>query len=126
MVNMKVYVAIVIVLEVYSVQYYCDFWCCKWTYTMGTTWSRQQRVQGLTNCNHYELSWILYYNTFSSLLLQYHFKQIKQYLHVCNPNISLTDSEWYQKLEPLSKSICKCLQELAVPSANVSVDEIMV
>lgn len=47
-------------------------------------------------------------------------------LHIADPDIVLTDMEWYKKLEPISSSIRQHCQTLAIPAINVSVDEMMV
>jgi hypothetical protein len=151
--EMKAYVAIVIVLGVYRIRSYSDFWRCRRTCSLiqkaaiiaggraapagsrpgvarlGFRQRRVRRPQTLTvERNHNELSWIPHYNTFRASLSRRRFTQIKRYLHVSDPDLTgaLTDAEWYKKLEPLSSSICTRSQELAVPGTNTSVDEMMV
>ena len=132
----KEYVAIVLVLGVYRVRSYCDFWQRSQTHSQplgnAAAGSRHRvrwpRVWGPApqDQNHNELSWIPNYNTFSTSSSRHRFTSIKRYLHVSDSDLTLTDLEWYQYLEPLCSSIRKCLQELAVPATNTSVDEMMV
>jgi len=152
--EMKAYVAIVIVLGVYRVRSYSDFWCCRRTCSLvqraaiiadgraapagtsrpgmarpGFRQRRVRRPQILTvERNRNELSWIPHYNTFRASRSRRRFTHIKRYLHVSDPDLTdaLTDAQWYTKLEPLSSSIRTHTQELAVPGTHTSVNEMMV
>ena len=54
------------------------------------------------------------------------FQQIKKYLHLSDPYISLTRSEWYRKLEPLASTLQERFQKYYFPGNKVAIDEAMV
>ena len=54
------------------------------------------------------------------------FQQIKKYLHLSDPYISLTKGEWNQKLEPLSSTLQERFRQYYFPSSKVAIDEAMV
>jgi len=55
-----------------------------------------------------------------------HFSQIKRFLHISDPKLLLSRSEWFQKLEPLNAMIRSRCQQLYFPFSNVTVDEMMI
>ena len=151
--EMKAYVAIVIVLGVYWVRSYSDYWRCRRMCSLvqraaiiaggraapaGSRpcvrrlgWRQRTvlRPQTLTvERNRNELSRIPHYYTFRVSLSQRRLRQIERYLPASGPDLTdaLTDAEWYIKLVPLISSICTCSQELAVSGTHPSVNEMMV
>lgn len=57
---------------------------------------------------------------------QKRFSQIKRYLHISDPALQLSRSEWFQKLEPLSSMLQSRSQRYYLPASNVTVDEMMI
>ena len=53
-----------------------------------------------------------------------HFEQIKRYLHISSPMVTINN--YFEKLEPLLSKIRDVSKQLYTPSSNVSVDEMMV
>ncbi|KAF8242542.1 hypothetical protein K440DRAFT_638920 [Wilcoxina mikolae CBS 423.85] len=125
--ELKAYVAIVIVLGVFRVRSYREFWRQKWECKLGIQLQRRVPRRGTrAKTVHHDMVWIPYHDIFSTALSCSRFIQIKRYIHVCDPNIHLNEAEWYKKLEPLNSSIRGRCQSLAVPATNTSVDEMMV
>ena len=54
------------------------------------------------------------------------FCQIKRYLHISDPKLQLSRSEWFEKLEPLNSIIQSRCQQYYLPASNVTVDEMMI
>jgi len=54
------------------------------------------------------------------------FSQIKRYLHIFDPKMQLSRSEWFQKLEPLNTMLRTQCQKFYFPASNVTVDEMMI
>ena len=54
------------------------------------------------------------------------FSQIKRYLHISDPQLQLSRSEWFEKLEPLNSMIQSRCQQYYLPASNVTVDEMMI
>ena len=54
------------------------------------------------------------------------FSQIKRYLHISDPKLQLSRSEWFQKVEPLNTMIQSRCQRFYFPASNVTVDEMMI
>ena len=54
------------------------------------------------------------------------FSQIKRFLHISDPQLQLSRSEWFQKLEPLNAMIRSRCQQFYFPASNVTVDEMMI
>ena len=54
------------------------------------------------------------------------FSQIKRYLHISDPALELSRSEWFQKLEPVSSMLQSRSQKYYLPASNVTVDEMMI
>jgi len=54
------------------------------------------------------------------------FSQIKRYIHISDPEIQLSHSEWFKKLEPLNTMIQTRCQIYYFPASNITVDEIMI
>ena len=54
------------------------------------------------------------------------FSQIKRYLHISDPQLQLSRSEWFEKLEPLNSMIQSRCQQYYLPASNVTVDEMII
>ena len=54
------------------------------------------------------------------------FSQIKRYLHISDPKLQLSHSEWFQKLEPVNSMLQSLCQQYYLPASNVTVDEMMI
>ena len=54
------------------------------------------------------------------------FSQIKRYLHISDPKLQLTRSEWFEKLEPLNTMVQSRSQKFYLGASNVTVDEMMI
>ena len=54
------------------------------------------------------------------------FSQIKRYLHISDPKLQLTRSEWFDKLEPLNSMVQSRCQKFYLPASNITVDEMMI
>ena len=54
------------------------------------------------------------------------FCQIKRYLHISDPKLQLSRSEWFEKLEPLNSILQSRCQQYYLPASNVTVDEMMI
>lgn len=54
------------------------------------------------------------------------FCQIKRFLHISDPDLALSQAEWFQKLEPLNRIIRDRCQKYYLPALNVTVDEMMI
>jgi len=54
------------------------------------------------------------------------FSQIKRYLHISDPALQLSQSEWFQKLEPVSRMLQSCSQQYYLLATNVTGDEMMI
>jgi len=54
------------------------------------------------------------------------FSQIKRYLHISDPAFQLSQSEWFQKLEPISSMLQSRSQQYFRPATNITIDEIMI
>jgi len=52
--------------------------------------------------------------------------QIKRYLHISDPKLQLSHSEWFQKLEPPNGMIRSRCQQFYFPASSVTVDEMMI
>ncbi|CAG8491004.1 2030_t:CDS:2 [Racocetra persica] len=52
------------------------------------------------------------------------FQQIKQYLHISNPNSE--NSYWYSKVKPLASHIKNISKQLYVPRSQISVNKMMI
>lgn len=127
--ELKAFIAIVIVLGVYRIRSYRDLWRQpRRRYRLGNRSDQERRaVQlGRGNGKFTTCQWIPHRSIFTRALSQTRFTKIKRYLHIADPDIVLTDAEWYKKLEPISSSIRQRCQTLAIPATNVSVDEMMV
>jgi len=54
------------------------------------------------------------------------FSQIKRYLHISDPKLQLSRSEWFQKLEPVNSMLQSRCQQYYLSASNVTVDEMMI
>ena len=54
------------------------------------------------------------------------YQQLKRYLHVSDPGISLETRDWYLKLEPLASTLQQRFQQYYLPSTKVAIDEMVV
>lgn len=52
-------------------------------------------------------------------------RQLRRFLHLSDPMVSLNDKMWCQKLDPISPRIRELFQTYYIPSSNVTVDEMI-
>jgi hypothetical protein len=133
--ELKAFIGITIVLGVYRVRSFRDFWRQKGELRLGKAtipvrryqWKGKRHLRdGLRlGLEGRAVKWISNIDLYTSGLSCKRYTKIKRYLHVSDPAETYSDKDWYKKVEPLNSNIRQRSQALAVPATNTAVDEMM-